>query len=115
MKYTKKKKKKDTDVGGGPAGLNLPPQPHPFLPQLSSSSREHRKETGLGIKSAEGSQINSSYFWISRGGRDRKPSGTFSRKTADLQLASWDSSPPMSQRTLGCFSKNPLLPPALLI
>lgn len=83
--------------------------------QLSSFPREHRKETALGVRGAEGSQISSSYGWIPRGGGDRKSSGAFSRQTADLQLASQAPGSPMSQRTLGCFSKDPPLPPAPLI
>ena len=67
------------------------------------------------MRGAEGSQINSSYGWIPRGGGDRKSSGAFGRQTANLQLAPPASGSPMSQRTLGCFSKDPSLPLALLI
>lgn len=69
----------------------------------------------LGTRDAEGSQISYSYGWIPRGGGDRKSSRAFSRQTADLQLAPWAPGSLMSQRTLGCSSKDPPLPPAPLI
>ena len=69
----------------------------------------------LGARDAEGSQISYSYGWIPRGGGDRKSSRAFSRQTVDLQLAPCAPSSLMSQRTLGCFSKDPPLPPAPLI
>lgn len=69
----------------------------------------------MGARGAEGSQICSSYGWIPRGGGDRKSSGGFNRQTADLQLSPRAPGSPRSQRTLGCFSKEPPLSPAPLI
>lgn len=94
------------------AGLASPAASLP--PQFSSSPREHRKETLLGARGAEGSQISSSYGWIPRGGGDRKSSGGFSRQTVDLQLDPGAQGSSLSQRTLGCLSKDPPLPPAPL-
>lgn len=42
-------------------------------------------------------------------------SGGFSRQTVDLRLALQAPGSSLSQRTLGCFSKDPPLPPAPLI
>lgn len=86
------------------AGLASPAASLP--PQFSSSPREHRKETLLGARGAEGSQISSSYGWIPRGGGDRKSSGGFSRQTADVQLDPGAQGSSLSQRTLGCLSKD---------
>lgn len=71
-----------------------PASPAASLPsQLPSSPREHRKETVLGARGAEGSQISFSYGWIPRGGGDRKSSGA-------LAVRQRTSSRPLGPRAL---------------
>ena len=97
-----------------PSRVDLPPQLHPSLSALILLQRT-QEGNWVGNKGCKREPVNSSYCWISRGGGHRKSSEAFSRQTADLPLASQDSSSLMSQRTLGCFSKNPLLPSVLII